>query len=163
MLSLSCLFFLIVFKKLLPLITSKVVKVGNTLQLPVWLSPLRFQGINLSGGQKQRVSLARAVYTDADIYLLDDPLSAVDSHVGKHIFDKVIGPNGLLKKKVRNTSSKLGSVSTLWGIPSSDLVCLPSNFNLYDCLHFILTNRWHHKNLHLVDSYTKISRLVYAS
>ncbi|KAK3909098.1 Multidrug resistance-associated protein 1 [Frankliniella fusca] len=59
------------------------------------------KGINLSGGQKQRVSLARAVYNDAEVYLLDDPLSAVDSHVGKHIFDNVIGPQGLLKKKTR--------------------------------------------------------------
>jgi ABC-type multidrug transport system fused ATPase/permease subunit len=58
------------------------------------------KGINLSGGQKQRISLARALYSKADIYLLDDPLSAVDSHVGKHIFDMVIGPNGLLKNKV---------------------------------------------------------------
>jgi ABC-type multidrug transport system fused ATPase/permease subunit len=58
------------------------------------------QGINISGGQKQRVSLARAVYSDADIYLLDDPLSAVDSHVGKHLFKNVIGPQGLLKRKV---------------------------------------------------------------
>jgi ATP-binding cassette subfamily C (CFTR/MRP) protein 1 len=47
------------------------------------------KGINLSGGQKQRISLARAVYQDASLYLLDDPLSAVDSHVGKHIFDQV--------------------------------------------------------------------------
>ena len=59
------------------------------------------QGINLSGGQKQRISLARAVYNNADVYLLDDPLSAVDTHVGKHIFDNVIGPNGLLKNKTR--------------------------------------------------------------
>ncbi len=58
------------------------------------------KGINLSGGQKQRVSLARAVYADRDIYLLDDPLSAVDSHVGKHIFHKVLGPDGLLRNKV---------------------------------------------------------------
>ncbi|CAD5115099.1 DgyrCDS4110 [Dimorphilus gyrociliatus] len=59
------------------------------------------KGINLSGGQKQRVSLARAVYNDADVYLFDDPLSAVDSHVGKHIFEQVIGPEGLLKTKTR--------------------------------------------------------------
>ena len=59
------------------------------------------KGINLSGGQKQRVSLARAVYSNQDIYLLDDPLSAVDSHVGKHIFEQVIGPRGLLKNKTR--------------------------------------------------------------
>ncbi|XP_074036470.1 multidrug resistance-associated protein 1-like [Leptinotarsa decemlineata] len=59
------------------------------------------KGINLSGGQKQRVSLARAVYANADIYFLDDPLSAVDSHVGKHIFEKVIGPKGILKDKTR--------------------------------------------------------------
>ncbi|XP_013404197.1 multidrug resistance-associated protein 1 [Lingula anatina] len=59
------------------------------------------KGVNLSGGQKQRVSLARAVYQDCDVYLMDDPLSAVDSHVGKHIFDHVIGPEGLLQGKTR--------------------------------------------------------------
>ncbi|XP_071481121.1 multidrug resistance-associated protein 1-like [Diadema antillarum] len=59
------------------------------------------KGINLSGGQKQRVSLARAVYANNDLYLLDDPLSAVDAHVAKHIFEHVIGPQGLLKNKTR--------------------------------------------------------------
>ena len=46
------------------------------------------------------MSLARAVYQDEDIYLLDDPLSAVDAHVGKHIFEKVIGKKGILRHKV---------------------------------------------------------------
>ncbi|KAG0701725.1 Canalicular multispecific organic anion transporter 1 [Chionoecetes opilio] len=58
-------------------------------------------GINMSGGQKQRVSLARAIYSDASVFLLDDPLSAVDSHVGKHIFNHVVGPTGMLKNKTR--------------------------------------------------------------
>ncbi|XP_066291270.1 multidrug resistance-associated protein 1-like isoform X6 [Branchiostoma lanceolatum] len=65
------------------------------------LTEIGEKGINLSGGQKQRVSLARAVYSDSSVYYLDDPLSAVDSHVGKHIFDLVIGPNGILKGKTR--------------------------------------------------------------
>ncbi|KAL2911652.1 hypothetical protein HK105_208860 [Polyrhizophydium stewartii] len=59
------------------------------------------RGINLSGGQKQRISMARAVYANADIYLLDDALSAVDAHVGRHIFDHVIGRNGMLRNKSR--------------------------------------------------------------
>ncbi|XP_073159954.1 multidrug resistance-associated protein 1-like isoform X3 [Lepidochelys kempii] len=59
------------------------------------------RGVNISVGQKQRVSLARAVYSNADLYLLDDPLSAVDVHVGKHLFEKLIGPSGLLKNKTR--------------------------------------------------------------
>ncbi|NWW84687.1 MRP6 protein, partial [Rhynochetos jubatus] len=59
------------------------------------------KGINISGGQKQRVNLARAVYQKASIYLLDDPLSAVDARVGQHIFEHVLGPNGLLKDKTR--------------------------------------------------------------
>ncbi|KAF9287125.1 hypothetical protein BGZ68_002228 [Mortierella alpina] len=65
------------------------------------LSEIGERGINLSGGQKQRVSLARAVYEDADIYLLDDPLSAVDAHVSQHLWMNVIGPSGMLKHKAR--------------------------------------------------------------
>lgn len=56
------------------------------------------RGLNLSGGQKQRISLARAVYSNRDIFLLDDPLSAVDAYVGKHIFEECI------KKELRGKS-----------------------------------------------------------
>ncbi|XP_057653041.1 uncharacterized protein LOC130891946 [Diorhabda carinulata] len=48
------------------------------------------KGVSLSGGQRARINLARAVYRKADIYLLDDPLSAVDTHVGKHLFDECV-------------------------------------------------------------------------
>lgn len=57
------------------------------------------KGISLSGGQKARISLARAVYARADVYLLDDPLSAVDEHVGRHIIDNVLSGHGLLTTK----------------------------------------------------------------
>ncbi|GFH14107.1 ABC transporter, multidrug resistance associated protein, partial [Haematococcus lacustris] len=61
------------------------------------LTEIGDRGITLSGGQKQRVSIARAVYSDADVYLLDDPLSAVDSHVGRALFEQCI--RGPLKDK----------------------------------------------------------------
>ena len=55
------------------------------------------RGVNLSGGQRQRICLARAIYKYSDIILLDDPISAVDQHVGKHIFEKCL--TGYLKEK----------------------------------------------------------------
>ncbi|KAK2780714.1 hypothetical protein FQN52_002082 [Onygenales sp. PD_12] len=59
------------------------------------------RGISLSGGQKARLTLARAVYARADVYLLDDCLSAVDQHVGRHIINRVLGRNGVLAGKTR--------------------------------------------------------------
>ncbi|XP_045472553.1 ATP-binding cassette subfamily C member 4-like isoform X2 [Harmonia axyridis] len=63
------------------------------------LSLVGDRGASLSGGQKARINLARAVYREADIYLLDDPLSAVDVHVSKHLYEQCI--NGYLKNKAR--------------------------------------------------------------
>lgn len=60
------------------------------------LTEIAERGANLSGGQRQRTSLARAVYSSADLILLDDPLSAVDQAVGRHIFEECI------KKHLKN-------------------------------------------------------------
>jgi ABC-type bacteriocin/lantibiotic exporter with double-glycine peptidase domain len=51
------------------------------------LTEIGERGVNLSGGQKQRIQLARALYENADIYLLDDPFSAVDAHTAKSLFN----------------------------------------------------------------------------
>jgi ATP-binding cassette subfamily C (CFTR/MRP) protein 4 len=59
------------------------------------------RGVNLSGGQKARVSLARALYDEADIYLIDDPLAAVDGNVAKQIYERCFSSKGLLKNKTR--------------------------------------------------------------
>ena len=64
------------------------------------LTEISEKGINFSGGQKQKITLARAVYANSDIYLLDDPLSSLDANAKKNLFDKIIGPKGLLNKKV---------------------------------------------------------------
>lgn len=63
------------------------------------LTEIGERGITVSGGQKQRLNIARAIYFNADLVLMDDPLSAVDAHVGRHIFDNAIC--GLLQDKCR--------------------------------------------------------------
>ena len=63
------------------------------------LTEIGEKGINLSGGQKARVSLARAVYANKDIILMDDPISALDSNVRKKIFKRVF--QNMLNKKTR--------------------------------------------------------------
>ena len=77
------------------------------------------RGISLSGGQKARVALARAVYARADVYLLDDCLSAVDSHVGRHLINNVLGPNGLLSSKTR-----ILATNSIPVLSESDYICL---------------------------------------
>ena len=59
------------------------------------------RGVTLSGGQKQRVAIARAVYAAADVYFLDDPLSAVDNHVGHALFAEVLSRDGVLRNATR--------------------------------------------------------------
>ncbi|KAL7106988.1 hypothetical protein ACP275_06G025800 [Erythranthe tilingii] len=61
------------------------------------LTEIGERGVNLSGGQKQRIQLARALYKDADIYLLDDPFSAVDAHTATSLFNEYV--NGALSDK----------------------------------------------------------------
>ncbi|QNQ01193.1 YALIA101S02e12046g1_1 [Yarrowia lipolytica] len=77
------------------------------------------KGIALSGGQKARLGLARAVYSRADIILLDDPLSAVDEHVQHHIIQEVLGPNGLLQSK-----TKVLATNTLNALEHANMIYL---------------------------------------
>ena len=78
-------------------------------------------GLNISGGQKARISLARACYADADIYLLDDPLSAVDSKVGARLFSNCL--QGFLRSKavvlVTHQLAYLSEVSKVLALESS--------------------------------------------
>ncbi|KAI7823720.1 P-loop containing nucleoside triphosphate hydrolase protein, partial [Kickxella alabastrina] len=61
--------------------------------------------INISGGQRARLALARTIYSRADIYVLDDPLSAVDAHVKRHIINNVLLGKGILAGKLRVVST----------------------------------------------------------
>ncbi|XP_069685044.1 ATP-binding cassette sub-family C member 4-like isoform X2 [Periplaneta americana] len=78
------------------------------------------KGISLSGGQRARINLARAVYRSADIYLLDDPLSAVDTHVGKHLFDECI-------KTHLGSKTRILVTHQLQYIKDADLVVILNN------------------------------------
>ncbi|KAJ2033455.1 Canalicular multispecific organic anion transporter 2 [Coemansia sp. S3946] len=65
------------------------------------MSEIGHAGINLSGGQKTRLALARAIYMEADVFIFDDLLSAVDAHVERHLVERVLAGNGLLANKTR--------------------------------------------------------------
>lgn len=78
------------------------------------------RGVSLSGGQRARINLARAVYRDADIYLMDDPLSAVDTHVGKHLFEQCI-------KKYLKGKTRILTTHQLQFLKAADLVVIMNN------------------------------------
>ncbi|ESO04593.1 hypothetical protein HELRODRAFT_78768, partial [Helobdella robusta] len=92
------------------------------------LSELGSKGANLSGGQRQRVNLARAVYSKADLYLIDDSLSAVDPQVAKHIFKEVISREGLLRKKTR-----IFATNSIGFLPEMDLIIV-MNSGAIECI-----------------------------
>ncbi|KAJ2038546.1 ATP-binding cassette glutathione S-conjugate transporter ycf1 [Coemansia sp. S3946] len=70
-------------------------------------------GMNISGGQRARLALARTVYSKADIYFLDDPLSAVDAIVKRHILDNIILSTGLLGDKLRFVATNADNILPL--------------------------------------------------
>ncbi|KAF6135369.1 hypothetical protein GIB67_027243, partial [Kingdonia uniflora] len=84
------------------------------------LTEIGERGINMSGGQKQRIQIARAVYQDADIYLLDDPFSAVDAHTGTQLFEECL--MGILKEK-----TILYVTHQVEFLPAADLILVMQN------------------------------------
>ncbi|PNY04768.1 ABC transporter C family member 9-like protein [Trifolium pratense] len=84
------------------------------------LTEIGERGINMSGGQKQRIQIARAVYQDADIYLFDDPFSAVDAHTGTHLFKECL--MGILKEK-----TILFVTHQVEFLPAADLILVMQN------------------------------------
>ncbi|XP_054721334.1 multidrug resistance-associated protein 1-like [Uloborus diversus] len=127
------------------------------------------KGINLSGGQKQRISLARAVFQDEELYLLDDPLSAVDVHVRKALFDNVIGNNGLLKRKTRilvtHDITVLPSVDLIVSMKEGHIVEMGTYDELMSKENYFAAFIKEHANLSTVDEGVKkyersLSRLI---
>ncbi|KAI4307896.1 hypothetical protein L6164_031023 [Bauhinia variegata] len=84
------------------------------------------RGINLSGGQKQRIQIARAVYQDADIYLFDDPFSALDAHTGSHLFKQCL--LGLLSSK-----TVIYVTHQVEFLPAADLILVMKDGKITQC------------------------------
>ncbi|KAL5574198.1 hypothetical protein UlMin_023795 [Ulmus minor] len=84
------------------------------------LTEIGERGINMSGGQKQRIQIARAVYEDADIYMLDDPFSAVDAHTGTQLFEECL--MGILREK-----TILYVTHQVEFLPAADLILVMQN------------------------------------
>lgn len=94
------------------------------------------RGVNLSGGQRHRVALARACYAQSDVALLDDPLSALDAHVGAHIFQMCIC--GLLADKTR-----ILATHQMHYLPAADWVIVMEGGRITHQGRWLLTNVLH--------------------
>ncbi|XP_042144493.1 multidrug resistance-associated protein 1-like [Ixodes scapularis] len=92
------------------------------------------RGETLSGGQKQRIALARAAYSRSDIYLLDEPFSALDSKVAENVFEKVLGEKGILRQKTRilviTKGSLLRGMNQLLLMHNNRITCHPNATHL---------------------------------
>nr|KYP49508.1 ABC transporter C family member 10 [Cajanus cajan] len=99
------------------------------------LTEIGERGVNLSGGQKQRIQLARALYQNADVYLLDDPFSAVDAHTATNLFNEYI-MDGLEAKTVLLVTHQVDF------LPAFDSVLLMSNGEILETApyHHLLTS-----------------------
>ncbi|KAF3445376.1 hypothetical protein FNV43_RR10552 [Rhamnella rubrinervis] len=120
---------------LLSCILGEVPKISGTLKLcgtkayvaqSPWIQIIGERGINLSGGQKQRIQLARALYQDADIYLFDDPFSAVDAHTGSHLFQECL--LGLLSSK-----TVVYITHQVEFLPAADLILVMKDGRIIQC------------------------------
>lgn len=95
------------------------------------------RGVSLSGGQRARINLARAVYTQTDIYLLDDPLSAVDTRVGKHLFQECI-------KKYLDGKTRILVTHQLQFLKEADLIIIMDEVSIKLFIEFEISKlRWY--------------------
>lgn len=114
------------------------------------------KGINLSGGQKQRLSLARACYVDAQMYILDDPLSAVDAHVAKNLYNQVIRTKtGLLGAKTR-----ILVTNDLTLLPKVDYIYVISDGTISESGKYDQLMSSHGKFCHFVEEFANKERTV---
>uniref|UniRef100_A0A7S3G695 Uncharacterized protein n=1 Tax=Palpitomonas bilix TaxID=652834 RepID=A0A7S3G695_9EUKA len=135
------------------------------------------RGVTLSGGQKQRISLARAAYSDSDIILLDDTLSAVDARVGSNLFEDVLSASGILAKKTRilatHNLSVLGECDMVILMDENrvleygeydDLLAQQGKFCQLMSAHFAMQEDGKHGRgktfMHLTRSLTNFSRMI---
>ncbi|CAJ1953016.1 unnamed protein product [Sphenostylis stenocarpa] len=112
------------------------------------LTEIGERGVNLSGGQKQRIQLARALYQNADVYLLDDPFSAVDAHTATNLFNEYI-MDGLKDKTVILVTHQVDF------LPAFDFVLLMSNGEILEAApyHHLLSSSQEFQDL--VDAHKK--------